>query len=206
MDSKRQMTAPDDDIQEKYLERAIRELNDLNRRIADMPACLAGGHTPVLGSGHPVADIFLLKYAAGTSEVEEGVAFYGRAGNALMKSFKRLGIDPLVVYGTVCLKCPSSAESSISDYTAQVLEEFAIVQPKIVVAMGPDGLDTLNEMQVPLASRIEARPGEIQQLTPTVEAIYTPNIDECLDSDATKREFWAAFRKLGDWYAALPPY
>ncbi len=34
------------------------------------------------------------------------MAFYGRAGNALMKSFKRLGIDPLVVYGTLCVKCP----------------------------------------------------------------------------------------------------
>ena len=34
------------------------------------------------------------------------MAFYGRAGGALMKSFKRLGIDPLVVYGTLCVKCP----------------------------------------------------------------------------------------------------
>ena len=48
----------------------------------------------------------MLKHAPAVSEVEEGVAFYGRAGNALMKSFKRLGIDPLVVYGTLCVKCP----------------------------------------------------------------------------------------------------
>ncbi len=40
------------------------------------------------------------------SEIEEGVAFYGRSGSALMKSFKRLGIDPLTVYGTLCVKCP----------------------------------------------------------------------------------------------------
>ena len=48
----------------------------------------------------------LLKFAPVPSEVEEGVAFYGRAGSALMKSFKRLGIDPLTVYGTVFVKCP----------------------------------------------------------------------------------------------------
>ena len=42
----------------------------------------------------------------GPSEVEEGVAFYGRTGNALMKSLKRLSIDPLAVYGTLCVKCP----------------------------------------------------------------------------------------------------
>ena len=61
---------------------------------------------PVLGSGHPQADIFLLKYVPVPSEIEEGVAFYGRAGGALMKSFKRLGVDPLAVYGTVFVKCP----------------------------------------------------------------------------------------------------
>ena len=36
--------------------------------------------------------------------------------------------------------------------------------------------------------------------------LYTPNIDHSLDEDATKRAFWSAFRSLGDWYAALPPY
>ena len=61
---------------------------------------------PVLGSGHPQADIFLVKHSARPSEVEEGVAFYGRTGNALMKSLKRLSIDPLAVYGTLCVKCP----------------------------------------------------------------------------------------------------
>src|SRR2546425_8823351 len=61
---------------------------------------------PVLGSGHPQADVFLLKYSARPAEVEEGVAFYGRTGNALMKSLKRLQIDPLAVYGTLCVKCP----------------------------------------------------------------------------------------------------
>ena len=35
---------------------------------------------PVLGSGHPQADVFLLKLAPRPSEVEEGVAFYGRSG------------------------------------------------------------------------------------------------------------------------------
>ena len=48
----------------------------------------------------------LLKHAPLPSEIEEGVAFYGRAGGALMKSLKRLQIDPLAVYGTLCVKCP----------------------------------------------------------------------------------------------------
>src|SRR5205823_1219933 len=100
------MPTTDDEIQEKYLERAIRELNQLTRRLQDCSHCPRGNLMPVLGSGHPQADVFLLKYAPTAAEIEEGVAFYGRAGNALMKSFKRLGIDPLAVYGTLCVKCP----------------------------------------------------------------------------------------------------
>jgi uracil-DNA glycosylase family 4 len=162
---------------------------------------------PVLGSGHPQADIMLLKYAALPSEIEEGVAFYGRAGGALMKSLKRLQIDPLAVYGTLCVKCPLS-DSSLADpeCIARVVHEMAIVQPKIVVVMGEDALAAFNEMEIPLAHPLAPRLGEIQQLTPTIDALYVPNIDESLDEQDAKRDFWASFRALGDWYAALPPY
>src|SRR6266568_436924 len=95
--SEDRMPATDDEIREKYLERAIRELNRLTHDLQDCPWCPRGSLMPVLGSGHPQADIFLLKYSPTSSEVEEGVAFYGRSGSALMKSFKRLGIDPLTV-------------------------------------------------------------------------------------------------------------
>ena len=86
---------------------------------------------PVLGSGHPQADIFLLKYAPTPSEIEEGVAFYGRSGTALMKSLKRLEIDPLAVYGTLCVKCPV-ADTSLAapECVARLVEEIAIVQPQ----------------------------------------------------------------------------
>ena len=100
------MPATDDEIREKYLERAIRELNQLTREVQGCERCPRGNLMPVLGSGHPQADIFMLKFAPRPAEVEEGVAFYGRAGGALMKSFKRLGVDPLAVYGTVFVKCP----------------------------------------------------------------------------------------------------
>ena len=88
------MRATDDEIREKYLERAIRELNHLTRELQECEYCPRGNLMPVLGSGHPQADIFLLKYAPMPSEIEEGVAFYGRAGGALMKSFKRLASTP----------------------------------------------------------------------------------------------------------------
>ena len=201
------MPATDDEIREKYLERAIRELNQLTRDVQNCPLCPRGSHTPVLGSGHPQADVFLLKHAPRPAEIEEGVAFYGRAGGALMKSLRRLDIDPLAVYGTLCVKCPV-ADTALADpgCMARVVEELAIVQPRMVVVMGEETLGVLNDLEVPLAEPVAARPGELQRLTPSMEAIYVPDIDGALDEERAKRAFWTAFRALGAWYADLPPY
>jgi uracil-DNA glycosylase family 4 len=202
-----QVPATDDEIKEKYLERAIRELNQLTRAIQECDLCPRGNVMPVLGSGHPQADIFLLKFAPMPAEIEEGVAFYGRAGSALMKSFKRLGVDPLAVYGTVFVKCPvADTDLSAPECRARVMDELAIVQPRVVVVMGEEALDELNGLGVPLARELEPDPGRMQRLTPSCEALYVPDIDRALDDERAKREFWRAFRSLGEWYADFPPY
>jgi uracil-DNA glycosylase len=199
--------ATDDEIREKYLERAIRELNAFARRLSDCADCPRGQLMPVLGSGHPQADIFMVKYSALPSEVEEGVAFYGRTGNALMKSLKRLSIDPLAVYGTLCVKCPV-ADPAMADpgCVGRLVEELAIVQPKIVVVMGEDALGVINDLDVPLSRDLSGIPGELQRFTPSIEALFVPDIDESLDEESAKRAFWSAFRVLGQWWEDLPPY
>jgi len=151
--------------------------------------------------------VFLLKYAPAPAEIEEGVAFYGRAGTALMKSLRRLDIDPLAVYGTLCVKCPVPDTTLAGpECVARLVEELAIVQPKIVVVMGPDALATLNELALPLASAVAPDPGIIQPLTPSIDALYVPSIDEALDEEDAKRAFWSAFRALGTWWERFPPY
>jgi uracil-DNA glycosylase len=201
------MPATDDEIREKYLERAIRELNHFTRDLQACDRCPRGNLMPVLGSGHPQADVLLLKHAPTPAEVEEGVAFYGRAGTALMKSLKRLDIDPLVVYGTLCVKCPVADPSlAAPECVARLIEEIAIVQPKIVVVMGPDALDVLNDLQLPLAREVREEPGVVQRLTPSIEALYVPDIDRSLDEESAKRAFWRAFRVLGVWWSDFPPY
>jgi len=202
-----QVPATDDEIREKYLERAIRELNGLTRAVQECELCPRGGMMPVLGSGHPQADVFMLKFAPRPSEIEEGVAFYGRAGSALMKSFKRLGIDPLAVYGTVLVKCPvPDTDLAAPECRARVLDELTVVAPRIVVVMGQEALDELNGLGIPLAASVAADPGAIQKLTPSCDALYVPDIDASLDDEASKRTFWRAFRSLGEWYADFPPY
>jgi uracil-DNA glycosylase len=124
-----------------------------------------------------------------------------------MKSLRRLDIDPLAVYGTLCVKCPvADTALAAPECIARLVEEIAIVQPKLVVVMGPEALEVLNELELPLARTVTPRAGEIQELTPSISALHTPNIDEALDEEHAKREFWKAFRVLGDWYADFPPY
>jgi uracil-DNA glycosylase family 4 len=199
--------ATDDEIREKYLERAIREMNSLTHEIHECDACPRGSVMPVIGSGHPQADIMMLKHAPQASEIEEGVAFYGRAGSALMKSLKRLSIDPLTVYGALCVKCPVvDTDDADPQCIARLLDEIAIVQPKIIVVMGEQALGVLNGIGVPLSETIANEPGKLQRFTPSVAALVVPDIDASLDDDDAKRDFWAAFRQLGEWHATLPPY
>ena len=189
-----------DEIYEKYLQKAITEINALGDEVAH---AAAGSRVPVVGSGHPLADVFLLKYAPRASELQEGVAFFGRAGNAILKSLQRLRIDPMAIYGTNCLKFADGDEEESRPY---LLRELHIVQPKMVVVMGRDALAFLNAAGFPLAREVAASIGERQAFTPTIEAIYTPDIDDSLDEQPAKTEFWNAFKLLGTWWAELPPY
>src|SRR5581483_8167195 len=55
-----------DEIYDRYLDRAIAEINALWDELAAHGDEL---HVPVLGSGHPLADVFLLKWAPQRSEI-----------------------------------------------------------------------------------------------------------------------------------------
>jgi uracil-DNA glycosylase len=190
-----------DEIHERYLRRAIAEINELGDELLGLGDDL---HVPVLGSGHPLGDIFLLKHRPTPSEIQEGVAFFGRAGQALLKSLQRLSIDPLAVYGTNCLKFGTEASAEARGWLTR---ELHIVQPRLVVAMGDETVAFLNELAFPLSDELDpGRPGELQPLTPTIEALVTPDIDRSLDEQGAKTRFWNAFKALGAWWAELPPY
>ena len=195
------MTVATDEIYEKYLQKAITEINALGDEVAHAGA---PSRVPVVGSGHPLADVFLLKYLPRAAELQEGVAFYGRAGNALLKSLQRLRVDPMAVYGTNCVKLAEGAADD--EARGWLTRELHIVQPKLVVAMGDDALAFLNDLQFPLAQPVEARIGELQQFTPTTQALVVPDIDASLDEQPAKTAFWNAFKVLGSWWAELPPY
>ena len=184
------MTVPADDISERYLKKAIAEINDLGREIAQ---AAGPNRAPVLGSGHPRADIFLLKYGPQDAEQHE----------AVLKSLQRLHVDPTAIYGTNCLKFAGADEEQAGSWLAR---EVHIVQPKLIVAMGQDALGCLNAIRFPLAAEVTNEPGRIQRFTPTIEALLVPDIDASLDESPAKRAFWNAFKAIGPWWSELPPY
>src|SRR4029078_5506775 len=142
----------------KYLQKAIVEINDLAHEVAQA----GGNRVPVMGSGHPLADIVLLKHRPQAAELQEGVAFYGRAGQAILKSLQRLHVDPMSVYGTDCVKFAEGDEDESRPFLTR---ELHIVQPKLIVPMGESTVDFLNSLEFPLADTVEEQPGELQRFT-----------------------------------------
>ena len=194
------MPSTTDEIFEKYLQKAIAEINELGDEIA---RAAGGARVPVLGSGHPLADVFLLKYEPQPSEVQEGVAFFGRAGQAILKSLQRLRVDPMAIYGTNCLKFAEGDEEESRPF---LLRELHIVGPKLLVAMGERAAAFLDALAFPLADTLDAAADGLQRWTPTIQALVVPDIDESLDEQPAKTRFWNAFKALGPWWAELPPY
>jgi uracil-DNA glycosylase len=192
---------PTDEIYERYLKKAISEINDLGHEIERAAARKRA--VPVLGSGHPLGDIMLLKYSPRPAEVQEGVAFFGRSGQAILKSLQRLHVDPMAIYGTNCLKFEGATERQSKPWLTR---ELHIVQPKLVVVMGEDALSFLNALHFPLSETVEPEVGTVGHLTPTIEALVVPDVDASLDEQAAKSRFWSAFKAVGPWWSELPPY
>lgn len=192
---------PTDEIYERYLRKAIAEINELGDELARAGDEL---RVPVVGSGHPLADILLLKHTPQQQEIQEGVAFFGRTGQAVLKSLQRLHVDPLAVYGTNCLKFGTEDPE---DAAAWLTREIHIVQPKLIVVMGTPAVEFLNGLRFPLSDPVDADAvGVIRRFTPTIEALVTPDVDEALDEQPAKTAFWNAFKALGPWWSEQPPY
>ena len=69
--------------------------------------------------------------------------------------------------------------------------------------MGERALGFLNGVKFPLSRELGTTEGELQTFTPTIDAFFTPDIDDSLDDQPAKTRFWNAFKLLGEWWASL---
>ena len=125
------------EIEDAYLRRAIAEMSELADEIA-AEASSPDGSLPVMSSGAPQAEIAMVKRAPSLVERQEGVAFFGRAGTAILKSVQRLDIDPLQLFGTLVFRREArSDERPTARDLGWLRRELQIVEPKNVGQRAP---------------------------------------------------------------------
>ena len=111
----------------------------------------------------------------------------------MLKSGCRLGIDPLLLYGTNCVKCSDGIPAGADACPAWLLREIAIVAAEDRRGMGDEVVASLNELRRAAVAPLDPRSSVVQRLTPTIEALVVPPSTGSLD-DAAHAAFWDARR------------
>ena len=111
---------------------------------------------PVLGTGDPHADLMIVGEAPGADEDRLGEPFVGRAGQLLNKILAAVGFTREEVYITNILKSrpPNNRDPEPAEVAAHLPilhRQIAIVQPKVILAVGKSAGNGLLGRQSALA-------------------------------------------------------
>jgi uracil-DNA glycosylase family 4 len=95
----------------------------------------------VFGVGNSQAELMLIGEAPGFYEDQKGEPFVGRAGQLLNAMLDAIGFDRRTVYIANVLKCrpPNNRDPSpeeVSQCTGFLTQQIALVQPKLLLALG----------------------------------------------------------------------
>ena len=144
----------------------------------------------VFGSGNLQAEWLLIGEAPGQSEDEQGLPFVGNAGLLLTEMLRAMGVDREEVFIANILKCrppnnrdpkPEEAEQC-NEYLQR---QFALIKPKIILAVGRIAAQTLLNTQAPIG---QLR-GKVHTFNHTpVIVVYHPSY--LLRSPLEKRKAW----------------
>lgn len=93
----------------------------------------------VFGGGDQEADLMVVAEAPSRQEDLLGRPFLGAAGNVLTTVMSEAGIDRDACYLTTLVKCfgDPPTEEEIAACAAYLAEQFWLVQPRVVVTLGP---------------------------------------------------------------------
>lgn len=114
-----------------------------------------GRQQAILGEGAATADWMVVGDAPGEDEDKAGTSFAGPAGQLLDNMLKALGLPRSEVYITHALKCrtPSGRSASaveVSHCASYLSRQVALVQPKVILAMGRTAALALLQSTEPL--------------------------------------------------------
>lgn len=150
-----------------------------------------GRQQAILGEGLPNADWMIVGDAPGEEEDKEGISFAGPAGLLLDNMLKALGLTRQQVYLTHALKCrtPSGRNATqveVSHCAVYLSRQVALVQPKVILAMGRTAAMALLQSTEPLG-KLRAEVQSFQGVP--VVVTYPPAY--LLRNQADKAKAWA---------------
>jgi uracil-DNA glycosylase len=145
----------------------------------------------VFGVGNPNADLMFVGEAPGADEDIQGIPFVGRAGQLLTDIIEKgLKIPRKDVYIANVIKCRPPQNRNPEPDEVNTCEPFLfrqidIIQPKVIVALGKFGAQTLLRTLDPI-SRLRGRVFEYRgaKLIPTFHPAYL------LRNPSSKRDVW----------------
>ena len=135
------------------------KFNLLEKRCISCTKCsLSKGRTNVVfGRGNPKAKIFIIGEGPGQQEDEQGLAFVGRAGKMLNKSFLSVGINTDEdCYISNIVKCrppnnrkPKSIE--VGNCIPWLNSQIELIKPKVIVLAGSTAVQSYLNINQPIS-------------------------------------------------------
>ena len=168
------------------------------------PACTRcklhtlGRRQVVFGVGNPQARLMFVGEAPGEDEDKLGEPFVGRAGQLLTKIIEAMGLTREQVYIANLIKCRPPGNRNPEPDEVETCEPFlfeqlAIVQPRVVVALGKFASQSLLRTTEPI-TKLRGRVFDWRgaSLVPTFHPAYL------LRNPPAKRDVWEDMKKVRD--------
>ena len=135
------------------------KFNLLEKKCISCTKCsLSTGRTNVVfGRGNPKAKIFIIGEGPGQQEDEQGLAFVGRAGKMLDKSFLSVGIDTNEdCYISNIVKCrppsnrkPKSIE--VDNCMPWLNSQIELIKPRVIILAGSTAVQSYLNINQPIS-------------------------------------------------------
>jgi DNA polymerase len=144
----------------------------------------------IFGSGNKNAEWMIVGDAPGQHEDEQGLPFVDSAGQLLTEMLRAIGLNRDAVFMTNIVKCrpPNDRKPKVDELESchqYLLRQYALVQPKIILALGTVAAQTLLKLDAPIS---ELR-GKVHTLNKSpVIVVYHPAY--LLRTPSEKQQAW----------------
>jgi uracil-DNA glycosylase family 4 len=182
------------------LDARVARLAELSAQVASCRLCrlCEGRNRTVFGSGNPSAGLMFIGEGPGAEEDRQGLPFVGRAGELLTKIVQAIGMTRDEVYIANMVKCrpPGNRDPQPDEAAAcrpYLEEQIALVQPRVIVALGRIAAQTLLGTDMPIG-RMRGRWFTVQGV-PTMVTYHPAAL---LRNPSWKRPTWEDMQQVRD--------